>query len=524
MSRAVGINLGTTYSLIASIDAGRHIIIPNAEGDLKTPSVVAIDQSGKLIVGLPAKRQATTNPENTIFSFKRLMGLKFNDPIVQNDIKMLPYKIVEGHNGDARVIMGGKRYSLPEISAMILQKLKLDAERFLGGEITDAVITVPAYFNDSQRQATKDAGIIAGMNVLSIINEPTASSLAYGLGNKSDEIIAVYDFGGGTLDISILEIGEGTFQVKSTNGDTHLGGDDIDQRIVDWLWQEYKKAVGIDLRQDLIAMQRLRDAAEKAKCELSTVAQTEINLPYIIHDSFLTSDLTMTLTRSKLEQLSIDLIKKSLEPCRQALIDAGLTKNDVTDILLVSSLTRMPMIQNLLREFFGKEPRRMVNQDEVAALGAAIYAGTRKGYVREVLLIDIIPFTLSIETQGGVATPLIPRNTTIPTSMNHILSTAEDNQTSLEINVLQGERPMAADNRSMGRFMLDGIKPAPKGVPRIEITFDIDTNGILNITAQDKGTGKEQRVTIIPSSGLSRKEIERMARDAEVRAKIFKES
>ncbi len=518
MGKTIGIDLGTTLSVVAVIEGGEPKIIPNSEGERLTPSVVAIDKKGERLVGLLAKRQSVTNPENTIFSIKRLMGRKYKDTEVQNDIKRLPYKIVEAPNGDAKVAMGGKDYSPPEISAMILQKLKIDAEAYLGEKVTDAVITVPAYFNDSQRQATKDAGKIAGLNVLRIINEPTASSLAYGLDKKKEETIAVYDLGGGTFDISILELGEGTFQVKSTNGDTHLGGDDIDQIIMDWLCDEFKKEAGIDLRQDRMALQRLKDAAEKAKKELSTVAQTDINLPFITADASGPKHMNINLTRAKLEQLAHDLLERTMEPCRKALSDADLTTAQITDVVLIGGQTRMPKVQDMVRQFFGKEPIKGINPDEAVALGAAIQAGVLKGDVREVLLLDVTPLTLGIETLGGVATPLITRNTTIPTAKSQIFSTAADNQPSVEIHVLQGERPMAADNRTLGRFILDGILPAPRGVPQVEVTFDIDANGILNVRAQDKGTGKEQKITITASSGLSKEEIEKMARDAEAHA------
>jgi molecular chaperone DnaK len=518
MAKALGIDLGTTFSLVAIIEGGEPKIIPNAEGERLTPSVVAIDKKGERLVGLLAKRQAITNPDNTIFSVKRLMGRKFKDDEVQFDIKRLPYKIVEASNGDAWVVMGGKQYSPPEISAMILQKLKIDAEAYLGEKVADAVITVPAYFNDSQRQATKDAGAIAGLNVIRIVNEPTASALAYGLDKKGEETIAVYDLGGGTFDVSILELGEGQFQVKSTNGDTHLGGDDIDQRIIDWLCDEFKKESGVDLKQDRMALQRLKDAAEKAKRELSTVGQTDINLPFITADASGPKHMNINLTRAKLEQLSMDLLERSIEPCRKALDDAKLTTAKITDVILVGGQTRMPKVQDMVRQFFGKEPIKGVNPDEVVALGAAIQAGVIKGDVKDILLLDVTPLTLSIETLGGVATPLIPRNTTIPTSKSQVFSTAADNQPSVEIHVLQGERPMSTDNRTLGRFMLDGILPAPRGVPQIEVSFDISADGILDVKAQDKGTGKEQKIRITASSGLNKDEVEKMRRDAESHA------
>ena len=518
MGRTVGIDLGTTFSLVATMEGGESVIITNREGERLTPSVVAVDKKGEKLVGLLAKRQAITNPENTIFSIKRLMGRKFKDPEVQNDIKRLPYKIVEASNGDAKVVMGGKEYSPPEISAMILQKLKLDAEAYMGEKVTDAVVTVPAYFNDSQRQATKDAGTIAGLNVIRIVNEPTASALAYGMDKKKEEMIAVYDLGGGTFDVSILELGEGTFQVKSTNGDTHLGGDDIDLKVMDWLTDEFKKEQGIDLRQDKMALQRLKDAAEKAKRELSTVGQAEINLPFITADASGPKHLNITLTRAKLEQLSADLLERSIEPCKKALADASLTAAQITDVILVGGMTRMPRVQEIVRQFFGKEPIKGVNPDEAVALGAAIQGGVLKGDVKDILLLDVTPLTLGIETLGGVMTPLIPRNTTIPTSKSQIFSTAADNQPSVEIHVLQGERPMSGDNKTLGRFILDGILPAPRGVPQVEVTFDLDANGILNVRAQDKGTGKEQKITITASSGLNKDEVEKMRREAEAHA------
>jgi len=515
MAKVIGIDLGTTFSAVAVMEAGEPKVIPNAEGGRTTPSVVAVSKSGERLVGQVARRQAITNSDNTIFSIKRLMGRKYDEPSVEYDRKLLPYEIVKASNGDAKVAMGGREYSPPEVSAMILQKLKTDAEAYLGENVTEAVITVPAYFNDSQRQATKDAGKIAGLDVLRIINEPTAASLAYGLDKKTDETIAVYDLGGGTFDISILELGEGTFQVKSTNGDTHLGGDDFDQRIMDWVCDEYRREQGIDLRQDKMALQRLKEAAEKAKCELSTVQQTEINLPFITADASGPKHLSMMLTRSKLEQLVMALVERSLGPCRQALEDAEKTSAQIDEVVLVGGQTRMPLVQEKVKQFFGKEPHKGVNPDEVVAIGAAIQAGVLKGEVKDVLLLDVTPLTLGIETLGGVVTPLIPRNTTIPTSKSQIFSTATDNQPSVEIHVLQGERPMAADNRTLGRFMLDGILPAPRGVPQIEVSFDIDANGILNVKAHDKGTGKEQKITITASSGLSKEEVERMQREAE---------
>ncbi len=518
MARAVGIDLGTTFSLIATMQGGDPVIIPTSEGERLLPSVVAVSKTGERLVGWLAKRQGVTNPENTIYSIKRLMGRKFKDASVQMDLKKLPYKITEASNGDCKVVMGGKEYSPPEISAMILQKLKTDAEAYLGEKVTDAVITVPAYFNDSQRQATKDAGAIAGLNVIRIINEPTASSLAYGLDKKKEAIVAVYDLGGGTFDVSVLEIGEGTFQVKSTSGDTHLGGDDFDQRITDWLCDEFKKQAGIDLRQDKMALQRVRDAAEKAKRELSTMQQTEVSLPYITADASGPKHLNITLGRSKMEQLVADLVDKSIGPCRQALKDASLTPPQINEVLLVGGQTRTPLVQAKVAEFFGQEPKKSVNPDEAVALGAAIQGGVLKGEVREVLLLDVTPLTLGIETLGGVATPLIPRNTTIPTSKSQVFSTAADSQPSVEVHVIQGERPMANDNKTLGRFILDGILPAPRGMPQIEVAFDIDANGILSVSAKDKGTGREQKITITASSGLSKDEVEKMTRDAEAHA------
>jgi len=498
------------------MEGGEPTVIPSAEGGRLFPSVVAVNpKTGERMVGLVARRQAITNPENTIFSIKRFMGRKYNDPEVQKALKIVPYKVTAAPNGDVRVWMGGKEYSPPEISAMILQKIKTDAEAYLGESVTQAVITVPAYFNDSQRQATKDAGKIAGLEVLRIINEPTASSLAYGLDKKKDETIAVYDLGGGTFDISILDVGEGVFEVKSTNGDTFLGGDDWDQRIIDWICDEFKKDQGIDLRQDRMALQRLKEAAEKAKIELSSVLETEINLPFITADASGPKHLQMKLTRAKLEQLTEDLIERSVAPCHRALEDAKLKPEDIDEVILVGGMTRMPAVQEVVRRIFGKEPHKGVNPDEVVGIGAAIQAGVLAGEVKDVLLLDVTPLTLSIETLGGVATPLIERNTTIPTRKSQIFSTAADMQTQVEIHVVQGERPMAADNKSLGRFILDGIPPAPRGVPQIEVTFDIDADGILNVSARDKATGREQHITITASSGLSKEEVERMVREAE---------
>jgi len=523
MGKAVGIDLGTTFSEVAVLEGGEPVVITSAEGSRLIPSVVAMNKNGERLVGQIAKRQAITNPENTIYAIKRFMGRKWGEPAgrelpVEEDAKRKTYKVTKAANNDVRVTMGGKDYSPPEISAMILQKLKSDAEAYLGDKVTEAVITVPAYFNDAQRQATKDAGKIAGLEVLRIINEPTAAALAYGLDKKGDETIAVYDLGGGTFDISILELGEGTFQVKSTNGDTHLGGEDFDQRIMEWLIAEFKKDQGIDLGNDKTALQRLKEAAEKAKVELSSVQQTEVNLPFITADASGPKHLNITLTRAKLEQLLMDLVEKTIEPCKQALKDAGKTAAQIDEVILVGGQTRMPLVQQKVQEFFGKEPHKGVNPDEVVAIGAAIQAGVLKGEVKDVLLLDVTPLTLGIETLGGVATPLIPRNTTIPTAKSQIFSTAADNQPSVEIHVLQGERPMATDNRTLGRFMLDGILPSPRGLPQIEVTFDIDANGILNVRAQDKGTGKEQKITITASSGLSKDEVDKMQKEAEMHA------
>ena len=519
MPKVIGIDLGTTNSVVAVMEAGEPTVLENAEGNRITPSVVAVNpKSGERMVGQVAKRQAVTNPDNTIFSIKRFMGRKFDDPEVQRSIPLVPYKVTKAPNGDVRVMMGGKEYSPPEISAMILQKLKQDAEAKLGERVTQAVITVPAYFNDSQRQATKDAGQIAGLEVLRIINEPTAAALAYGLDKKHDETIVVYDLGGGTFDVSILRLGEGVFEVIATNGDTHLGGDDFDQRIIEWICDEFRREQGIDLRQDRMALQRLKEAAERAKIELSSTMQTELNLPFITADAAGPKHLNLTLTRAKLEQLVGDLIEKTVGPCKQALQDAGLDAGKVDEVVLVGGQTRMPAVVDKVKSLFGKEPHKGVNPDEVVAIGAAIQAGVLQGEVKDVLLLDVTPLTLGIETLGGVSTPLIPRNTTIPTSKSETFTTASDSQSQVEVHVLQGERPMASENKSLGRFILDGILPAPRGMPQIEVTFDIDANGILHVSAKDKGTGKEQRITITASSGLSKDEIDRMVRDAEAHA------
>jgi molecular chaperone DnaK len=518
----IGIDLGTTNSCVAVMEGGEPKVIANEEGARTTPSIVAFTKSGERLVGQVAKRQAITNPENTIFSIKRFMGRRFNE--VNDEMKMVPFRVVQ--QGDhVGVIAQGKEYTPPEISAMILQKLKKSAEAYLGETISEAVITVPAYFNDAQRQATKDAGRIAGLDVKRIVNEPTAAALAYGLDKKKDETIAVYDFGGGTFDISILEVGEGVIEVKSTNGDTHLGGDNLDQRIVEWLISEFKAEHGLDLtsKGNEMALQRLKDAAEKAKIELSTTVETEINLPFITADASGPKHLVRKLTRAKLEQLVEDLIERSVEPCKKALSDAGITTSQINEVVLVGGQTRMPRIQELVKKLFGREPHRGVNPDEVVAIGAAVQAGVLTGDVKDLLLLDVTPLTLSIETLGGVATPMIPRNTTIPTKKTETFSTAADSQTEVEVHVLQGERPMAAQNRTLGKFKLGGIMPAPRGIPQIEVTFDIDANGILNVTAKDNATGKDTRITITSSSGLSKEEIDKMAKEAEAHASEDKE-
>jgi molecular chaperone DnaK len=513
VGKVIGIDLGTTNSVVAVMEGGDPVVITNTEGGRLTPSVVAFTKDGERLVGQVARRQAITNPENTIFSIKRFMGRRYDE--VSHEIKLVPYKVVRTSNGDARIEVRGKQHSPPEISAMILQKLKESAEAYLGEKVTQAVLTVPAYFNDSQRQATKDAGKIAGLEVLRIVNEPTAASLAYGLDKKKDEKIAVFDLGGGTFDISILELGEGVFEVKSTNGDTHLGGDDFDERVMRWLVDEFKKDQGIDLSKDRMALQRLKEAAEKAKCELSTTLETEINLPFVTADASGPKHLNLKLTRAKLEQLVDDLIQRTIGPCRQALKDAGLDARQIDEVVLVGGQTRMPKVQQAVKEFFGKEPHKGVNPDEVVAIGAAIQAGVLVGDVKDVVLLDVTPLSLGIETLGGVLTRLIERNTTIPTRKSEIFTTAADNQTSVEIHVLQGEREMARDDRTLGKFHLVGILPAPRGVPQIEVTFDIDANGIVNVSAKDMATGKEQAITITASSGLSKDDIDKMVKDAD---------
>ncbi|NMC78634.1 MAG: molecular chaperone DnaK [Chloroflexi bacterium] len=518
MAKIIGIDLGTTNSVAAVLVGGEPTVIPTAEGERLLPSVVAVNKNHERLVGRVARNQAITNAENTIFSIKRFMGRKFDDAEVQRTLSRMPYKVAEAPNGDLRVIMDKREYSPPEVSAMILAKLKADAEAYLGEPVTQAVITVPAYFNDAQRNATKDAGKIAGLEVLRIINEPTASSLAYGLDKKKNEIIAVYDLGGGTFDISVLDVGEGVFQVRSTSGDTFLGGDDFDQRVMDYLIDEFKKENGIDLRNDRQALQRLKEAAEKAKIELSSVMQTEINLPYITADAGGPKHLVMTLTRAKLEQLTADLVERTLDPVRRALEDANLKASEINEVVLVGGMTRMPAVQEAVRRLFGKDPHKGVNPDEVVAVGAAIQGGVLGGDVKDILLLDVTPLTLSVETLGGVATPIIERNTTIPTRKSQIFSTASDSQSQVEIHILQGERSMAADNKTLGKFILDGIPPAPRGIPQIEVTFDIDANGILNVTAQDKATGRSQHITITASSGLDEKEVERMRHEAEAHA------
>jgi molecular chaperone DnaK len=513
MSKIIGIDLGTTNSVVSVMEGGQAVVIPNQEGGRTTPSVVAFTKSGERLVGQVAKRQSVTNPENTVYSIKRFMGRRFSE--VSEEMKLVPYKVVAGENGDARVEINGKKYSPPEISAMILTKLKEAAEAYLGEKVTKAVITVPAYFNDSQRQATKDAGQIAGLEVMRIINEPTAAALAYGLDKKKNETIAVYDFGGGTFDISILEVGDGVVEVKSTNGDTHLGGDNIDQRIIDWLVQEFKKETGVDVSKDQMALQRLKEAAEKAKIELSTVLETELNLPFLTADASGPKHMNVKLTRARLEQMVADILDRASGPCRQALSDASVTPSQMDEVVLVGGSTRMPKVQQQVRDLFAKEPNKSVNPDEVVAVGAAVQGGVLGGEVKDVLLLDVTPLSLGIETLGGVFTRLIERNTTIPTRKSEIFSTASDNQTSVEIKVFQGERAMAADNKLLGVFQLVGIPPAPRGIPQVEVTFDIDANGILNVTAKDKATNNEQKITITSSSGLSKDEVEKMAHDAE---------
>jgi molecular chaperone DnaK len=516
MAKVIGIDLGTTNSVVAVVEGGNPTVIANQEGSRLTPSVVGFTKDDEILVGQVAKRQGITNPENTVFSIKRFMGRRYDE--VLGEIKLVPYKVVKAPNGDARVEIRSKQYAPPEISAMILRKLKEAAEAYLGEKVSQAVITVPAYFNDSQRQATKDAGRIAGLDVLRIINEPTAAALAYGMDKKKDETIAVYDLGGGTFDISILEIGEGVFEVKATNGDTHLGGDDFDQQVIDWIAGEFKKEHGIDLRSDRMALQRLKEAAEKAKCELSTTLQTEINLPFITADATGPKHLVLTLTRAKLEALVADLVDRTLGPCRQAMQDAGVTAKDIDEVILVGGQTRMPKVREVVKQLFGKEPHMGVNPDEVVAVGAAVQAAVLTGEVKDLLLLDVTPLSLGIETLGGVMTPLIQRNTTIPTKKSEIFTTAADSQTSVEVHVLQGERPMARDNRTLGKFHLVGIPPAPRGVPQVEVTFDIDANGILNVSAKDTATGRQQNITITASSGLTKDEVERMVKDSEAHA------
>ena len=516
MSKIIGIDLGTTNSVVAVMEGGEPVVITNPEGSRITPSVVGFTKSGERLVGQVAKRQAVTNPENTVFSIKRFMGRKFDE--VSEEMKMVPYSVVRAGNGDVRVKAGGKEYSPPEISAMILQKLKQAAEEYLGQPVTKAVITVPAYFNDAQRQATKDAGQIAGLEVARIVNEPTAAALAYGLDKKKDETIAVYDFGGGTFDISILEVGEGVVEVKATNGDTHLGGDNLDQRIIEWIIAEFKKDEGIDLGKDRMALQRLKESAEKAKMELSTVMETEINLPFITADATGPKHMVKKLTRAKFEQLVDDLLQRTVGPTKQALADAGVDSSKIDEVVLVGGSTRIPRVQQIVKDLFGKEPHKGVNPDEVVAIGAAVQAGVLAGDVKDVLLLDVTPLSLGIETLGGVMTTLIQRNTTIPTKKSETFSTAADNQTSVEVHVLQGERPMARDNRTLGKFHLSGLPAAPRGVPQVEVTFDIDANGIVNVSAKDLGTGKEQKITITASSGLNKDEVERMMKEAESHA------